>query len=330
MGLSPTPKVGVNDVFAILTGVPDATGTGLSAVQGLSPAIVPTLDLTVSSSEGTVGQLTFGSTTASTVIVPTAAGESQWDVFFVPLAAGTTTVTGSLPGFLSLASLEVTVAPPSVTPFSRTVGAGLQYESHATLSTANHGGVTVHIESSNPAVALVAPDGLTPGAPFIDVFVPDGNLLAGYAVQGVLGSMGTVSVTASAPGFASGAGTITVVQAAIAFVGLSPTATVGANDSFTILIGIPNGGGTALDGIQAISAGNVPPLGLTLTSSDGGVGQLTDGTTTASTVTLPTLPRQFQAVATFVPLSPGTMTVTGSIPGFLTTTSASQPVTVNP
>jgi K319L-like, PKD domain/PKD domain len=332
LGLSTTPKVGVNDSFAVLIGVPNGAGTGLAAFQGVSASNQPALELTVVSSDGNVGRLMSGATTADSLTLPTASGEFEWFFMFVPLAAGPTTVTGSIPGFLTLAggALPLTVAPPSVTPFSRTVGAGLEYESLASLSTASHGGVTVHIESSNPAVALVAPDGLTPGSPFIDVFVPDGRSTASYAVQGVSGTMGTVIITASAPGFTSGQGTITVVQPAIAFVGLSPTASVGVNDAFTVLTGIPNGSGTALDGIQGLSAANVPALQLTLTSSDGGLGQLSFAGTTATTVLVPTLPRQFQFLPSFVPLSPGAVTVTGSIPGFLTTTSGSQTVTVNP
>ena len=61
---------------------------------------------------------------------------------------------------------EVTVTAQGITVGSNgaTVGAGLQLGTYAaSLGGSNHGGVTVHIESSNPAIALVAPDATTPG-----------------------------------------------------------------------------------------------------------------------------------------------------------------------
>ncbi|MDH4017204.1 MAG: hypothetical protein OEV20_07690, partial [Actinomycetota bacterium] len=329
-GLSDSRPVGVNNAFTVLTGVPNGAGTGLSSFQGISAASLP-LDLTVTSSDSAVGQLSAGGTTADTVVIGLGAGQFQFSVTFVPLAAGTTTVSGTIPGFLATtaATKTVTVTPPRILPFSRTVGAGLQASSSANLDTADHGGITVRVESSDPSIALIAPDGTTPGSAFIDVFVPDGSASVGYVVQGVAGTTGTATVTASAPGFANGTGTITVVEAALSFSGLSDTRPVGSDDAFTVFTGLPNSAGTGLSSFQGISAANLP-LDLTVTSSDGAVGQLSAGGTTADTVAIGLGAGQFQFSVTFVPLAVGITTVSGTIPGFLSTTSATKVVTVTP
>jgi hypothetical protein len=106
----------------------------------------------------------------------------------------------------------------------------------------------------------------------------------------------------------AGTGTIDVVQPGLVISGLSDTRPVGANDVFNVPIGIPNSAGTSLSGFQGVSAASAP-LALTLSSSDGAVGE-------------------FQPRATFVPLAAGTTTVAASIPGFLSTTTASRTVTV--
>ena len=122
-----------------------------------------------------------------------------------------TTVTATATGFIATtaAATQITVSAPGITLNSNgaIIGAGLQNGSWtATLGGSTHGGVTMRIASSNPAVALVSPNATTPGTAFIDVPVADLNSGANYYLQGVEGATGTVTITASAPGFTSGTG----------------------------------------------------------------------------------------------------------------------------
>jgi hypothetical protein len=331
-GLSSAASVGVNDAFNVLVGVANATSTGLSSFQQISAANSPPLEMTFASSDGAVGVVRFGGTTARSVTFQPGAGEFQWSPVFVPTTPGTTIVSASVPGFASTtgSTQSVTVGGPSVTPFSRTIGSGLQFAGSAALAISNHGGVTVRIESRNPAVALVAPNGATPGLAFIDVFVPDGSSSAPYVVQGVLGSMGTVEVNASAPGFSSGVGEVEVAQAGVSVSGLASSSAAGVNDAFTILTGVANAAGTGLVSFQGMSAANINQPGVTISSSDGAVGQLTKGALTGDSIVYVPSAGEFQIAAVFNALAPGTTTVAVSIAGFLSTTSATQIITVVP
>src|SRR5262245_50262289 len=72
------------------------------------------------------------------------------------------------------------------------VGAGLQIGSFSvTLSTSQHGGVTVHIESSDPAIARVSNALATVGTASFDVFLPNGSnsvLLWVHGMDNITGS----------------------------------------------------------------------------------------------------------------------------------------------
>jgi hypothetical protein len=329
-GLASTTSVGVNDSFNVLVGAAGAPGSGLTSLQQISAANSPPLEMTFESSDGAVGLMRFGGTTARSITFQPEAGETQFSPTFVPTAAGTTIVSASVPGFAPTpgSSLSVAVQAPSVRPFPRTIGSGLQVGGSATLAIEDHGGVTVRIASSNPAIALIAPDVTTPGSAFIDVFVPDGSSSAPYVVQGVLGSVGTVDVSASAPGFTTGVEAVPVVQAGVTFSGLASSMAAGVNDAFSIRTGVPNAAGTGLVSLQGMSAANVPQPGLTISSSDGAVGQMTKAPLSGPSIVYVPSAGEFQISAVFNALSPGTTTVAVSIPGFLSTTSASLLVTV--
>jgi hypothetical protein len=179
-------------------------------------------------------------------------------------------------------------------------------------------------------VVLIAPNGTTPGSAFIDVFVPNGSSSAPYVVQGVLGSTGIVDVSASAPGFAEGVAAVTVVQAGVTFSGLASSSSAGVNDAFSIRTGVPNAAGTLLLSFQGMSAANAVQPGLTISSSDGAVGRMTKGALTGASIVYVPSAGEFQISAVFNALAPGTTTVAVSIPGFLSTTTASLAVTVVP
>lgn len=329
-GLVGVQSVGINDVFAVRTGPVNAMGTAVDGFQGASAANIPPLSISLASTDGGVGQVSYLANTGAAIMFNAGANEFQWSITFVPLAPGPTSVSASLPGFASFGSpVDITVDPPNIAPFSRTIGAGLQFGGAATLDIDNHGGVTVRIESDDPAVALIAPDAMTAGSAFIDVFVADGEATAPYVVQGVANTTGTVTVTASAPGFDSGTGSISIVQPGVVISGLATDQSVGVSDVFAVFVGVPNGGGTALSAFQGASAANSPPV-LTISSNNGAVGEVSAGGNTGAVVMIDLTARVFQPGATFVPNTSGMTSVSASIPGFLSTTGATVNITVNP
>ena len=166
----------------------------------------------------------------------------------------------------------------------------LQLLGFATLGGSDHGGVTVRISSSDPAIALVAPDATTAGTSFIPVFVPDGQTTVNYVLQGVSGATGTVTVTASSPQFTDGTRAVDIVQSVFQISGLNAsTTTLSADDPFRVSTGVPNSSGTNLGQFQNVSAAG-GPLTVTLTSSAPAVGGLTTSTlasTSPVTVDIP-------------------------------------------
>jgi hypothetical protein len=227
-----------------------------------------------------------------------------------------------------------------------TVGAGLQtYVSGtnnylgAVLGGSEHSGVTLRIQSSNPAVALVSPNGTTAGTAFFDTFVPNGSTTVYYYVQGVEGTTGTVTITGSAPGFTDGTGTVQVVQSGLEIINLAATiGATAANDPFQVRVGIPNASGTALSLVQSVRVGGGDFL-VTVTNSNGQAGQLL--TLSGGAQSLGVLIREGSSVSAttlatggieFDPLETGggNTTVEATSPGLLTTLAGRVSVTVSP
>jgi hypothetical protein len=307
-----------------------------------------TLTATVTSGTPGVGQLVTTALTGATVTVPIGPGQSRspgtvatGGVAFDALSAGTTTVTGTIAGFLALptAAVTITVDPPALTLSATTVGAGLQENTSGFLGAPAPAptGRTVTLTSSNPAVALVAPNATTPGSASIDVPVPQGNSSFSYYVQGVEGATGTVTVRATASGYTDGSATVTVMQPALDVIGLTTaTTTQAADDPFLVRIGIPNATNQFMSVEQAVRAGGAT-LTATVTSGTPGVGQLVTTALTGATVTVPIGPGQSRSPATvatggvaFDALTAGTTTVRGTIPAFIVLPTAAVIVTVSP
>ena len=86
---------------------------------------------------------------------------------FEPLSNGSTTVTVTAPGALTMTSTgvrPVTVTTPAISVTeTATIGAGLMDGMSATLGASQHGGVDVTITSSAPSVVLVSPNATTTG-----------------------------------------------------------------------------------------------------------------------------------------------------------------------
>jgi uncharacterized repeat protein (TIGR01451 family) len=339
-----TTALSADQPFFVRTGPPTAGNANLSQLQAVRAGGGVTVTLT--NSNATVAQLTTsaGSGQTGTVII----GPSQFNsptsvasggVAFDPIAGGNTTVSATATGFISTtaASIGVTVTAPGITVNSNgaVVGAGLQDGFYsAVLGGSNHGGVTMRIASGNPAVALVSPDATTPGTAFIDVPIANQSTTALYYLQGVEGAAGTVTITASAPGFTAGSGTLNIVQPAIRIESLSTSTTsLSVDQPFFVRTGPPVAGNSNLAQLQAVRAGG--GVTVTVTNSNASVAQLTTTAGSGQTRTVSIGPNQFNSPSSVVgggvafdPIAGGSTTVSATATGFISTAAASIAVTV--
>jgi hypothetical protein len=346
IGLSPFTTVLSGEApFGVAAGL--VHSAGFLFLQGVRAET----EFTITNTNAAAAELRTGTETAQTVTVkiPADGYTSPQDVAsggvaFVPLAQGSTTVTASGAGFTGFfSSLDVIVATPTIIMqgLPLKVGAGLQTNFNplccavgAFLQTPAPGDVTVRITSTNPAVALVAPNDTTAGAEFIDVTVLAGQTLAPFYVRGVPGTTGVVSISATAPGFQPGAGEVEIVQPALQLEGVQ-TAIEATGDTFEfrVTVGVADATGTSLAHVQQVRPGT--PLTATVTNSNGAAAQLLilEGGDQSHTVeiaaTFSSSPATIAAGGIgFDPLNTGLTTVTATIPGFLTTTSGTVNVDV--
>lgn len=336
-----------DDAFFARVGTPNAGSTNL---QQLQEARVGGggLTVTLTNSNAAAGELVTlaGAGQTRTVTIPEGVAFSPTTVAtggvaFSPGGIGQTTIAGSIPGFVQVdqATQDVNVTAPGITLFSLPfdVGAGLQDSGYlARLNASQHGGVTMRVQSSDPSILLIAPDASTPGTEFIDVFIANGATDVSYTIQGVEGTTGTATITASATGFISGTGEVNIVQPALRIEGLlNAIDTLDPDDPFFVRLGTPNATNTTLQQLQEVRVGS-GPLTVTINNSVGTVGELITNAGPGQAVTVQIAEgTQFSASTVaaggvaFSPITTGDTTVTASATGFLSTDAAVQPVSVN-
>lgn len=340
-----TTSFSVDDPFWVRLGIPNGQATFLQEQQALRAGAAP-LTIPVTSSNTQAADLVTLPDSASPVSVTIQPGAinsptsvATGGVALSPVGAGVTTIAADIPGYelLPNSSIDVTVTAPGINLSARTVGAGLQDGAIiSTLGASDHGGVTVRLESSDPALMLVTPNDSTPGTAFIDVPVVDGVTTFRYLVQGVEGTTGTAQLRVSAPGFVTDSATVTVVTPAldISGLGLSPT-TFSPDDPFTARVGVPFGGNSGLSVVQDVRAG-APPLDVTISNSNSGVGQLETTSATGQTLVLQIPPGEWRTATTvaaggvaFDALGIGTTDVSATAAGYIQTTGGVRTVTVS-
>ncbi len=332
-----------DDPFQVYVGVSDVYYGGVTSQNVRAGGTARTVTLT--SSVSAVGQFTtsLGTGGTATVTIPVGlsyspASVAAGGVAFDPLTAGNTTVTAAIPGFAPRpnATVAMTVSAPGITMATGTVGAGLQSATSLSLGASQHGGVTVRITSSAPSVLQVSPNATTAGTTFIDVVVPNGTAYVSFHVQGVEGTTGTATVTATAAGFTDGTASWTVVQPMFAIVGLGSTfGAAAADDPFQVHVGISDLYYSGVT-VQPIRAGGTA-VTATITSSAPAVGQLTTLAGSAAARTVQILAGGYSSPTSvalggvaFDPLTAGNTTVSAAIPGFLQRPNAVVPIVINP
>jgi hypothetical protein len=258
----------------------------------------------------------------------------------------TTTVQASAPNITS-DTVNVTVNPTpalTVSVLSGTVGAGLQVLCCRVFlgAPAPPGGLAVQLQSSDPSALLLSPDGASLGAATLTLMIPAGNLVSNFVVvQGLETTTAAalpaaVTLTASAPGFTNGSGTVMVVTPGVQLASLGSTITTLSPDMhFVVQVGIPNAINSSLSQLQEVRGGSTP-LTATVTNSTAAVAQLVTSSGAAQSRTVQIMPGQVQSPSTVIaggialdPLAAGTTTVNTTIPGVVSTTAASKGVTVS-
>jgi hypothetical protein len=159
----------------------------------------------------------FGTITASPVTIP--AGSAATTTSFQPVANGQTTISASVPtGFIAPAtygSVLATVGTPGISVTDQvSIGKNLQISGNFTLGAFAPPGLIVTITSSDPSLLRLSTSPTAAGSTFITISMPPGGFGGSYYLQ-ALGNSGTVQYTASAPGYTSRTGTITLTPSGV-------------------------------------------------------------------------------------------------------------------
>jgi hypothetical protein len=170
--------------------------------------------------------LKFGATSSDTAVGKITPGELEIEgasdtvvAQFSPASPGTTTLSVSAPGLKTPARLNevlATVKMPGIgVGDDIVVGQNLQAGAALNLGEpAPEGGVTVTLTSADPKKLVLAAAAQDAGQPFIRIHVPAGKSNATYYLQG-LGREGTVTHTATAPGYTQRTGTLTLAPSGV-------------------------------------------------------------------------------------------------------------------
>ena len=165
-----------------------------------------------------------------------------------PSHAGATTITVEVPPGFSAPSQYATVvarvnAPALSLPDQMIIGHNLELGAHVNSGELVSGsGLQVVITSGDPAKLLLSTEATQPGSKSITVTIPAGGFTASYFLH-ALGDSGTVSYSASAPGFQARQANVILAPSGVIITGptgtpdeaeyLRPNAPLGVNGFFT-------------------------------------------------------------------------------------------------
>ncbi len=300
-----------------------------------------TRTITMTSSNPSVVLPVVGGVAQQSITATIAPGQSRATVNVRPIGVGTATIAPTGPGLIPAEtptvpqSVTVTVPTHSVSINTFTLASGLAQNPSLSVQTAiPAGGRTLTLTSSDPTRVLLAPNTTTLGSGQINIAMSAGSFSTSFVVMALEGVTGTVSVTATIPGYRDTTYTFTVVQGGVTLFGPSATRTLAQGDEgFQAQVGVPSGNSVSP---QFVRFGAPASLTITLTSSAPSIGTLVVGGVAGSpaTVTIPVgeSTSTFNAAtrANFRPLSAGNTTITATIPGFQQQGNAIRTVTVSP
>jgi hypothetical protein len=189
----------------------DATPT--YQLQPVAPITgVPPVSVNVTSSNTGVGTITV-----SPVTIP--AGSAGATSGFLPVSAGSSTLSVDVPtGFSVPAAFGSVAASVSTSGIGITqnvsIGKFLQIQGFFTLGAPAPAGLKVHLASSNSSLLLLSTSPTVAGTGSIDITMTAGGSSGIYYIQ-ALADTGIVTYTASAPGYASRTGSITLTTSGV-------------------------------------------------------------------------------------------------------------------
>jgi len=310
-----------NPPITVSSGLLDSSNNFVTAqsLRGGTSASVP-----VTSASTTVGTITVSPVTIS-------GGSSNNTTAFHPVANGSTQLAAGVPnGFATPANartLTATVSTPGIfITDGASIGQNLEFAGQLTLGQpAPPGGLVVTLQSADASRLILSSSATTAGSGTLNITVPEGTSTAQYFLQ-ALGNSGTVTYSASAPGYNSKTATVSLTPS-----GLTLNSPSGRNFSTTVGAGAtafflstaqldPGGSGNAI-GTQPLRGGL--SLNVILTSSNTAVG------TIQSPITIPA--GTDTVTPTFTPVAAGNLTVNVQQPANIgLSTQATVNVTVNP
>ncbi len=280
--------------------------------QSLRPGV--NAQVAVTSSDTNVGTIV----TSPILFGP---GDFTANTTFDPLTAGSTTLALAQPaGFSTPAGAQqitATVTAPDISVGDVTVGRDLQTSMSISLGVTPPSPVTITVTSSSGALVTVTKDGSVAGGTsltFTNVTNTAGNV---FFVQGR--SLGTTTLTISAPGYNDATSNVTVDPSGFAFVtGSISTTTFSTNSSIRLDVGRLNP--TTLNFVSSQSLRGGLTAQVPVTSSDPNVGTITTSPVIFNAGV-------FTANATFDPANGGTTTIALAQPAGFTTPSSGQQIT---
>jgi trimeric autotransporter adhesin len=298
---------------AILTpGTLTVSSLGGSLNPGLAQVKVP-----IASSNLTVGTLAA----SSIVFNP---GDSNDSTTFQPVAAGMSNITLGTPAGFSTPSqyqqITATVTAPAITVNNTTTGAILETPLSIYLPVAPPNAVTVTVASNGPAIATLSNSATAVGGSTLTFTNVTSTFVGTIYVQGQ--TVGTTTMTVSAPGYTNGIANITVYPSGFAFNGDASFTTTTSQAPTTLTLypfALTPGTLTILSFGLQVNPG-VGPISIPITSSDLAVGTIT------------TSPIIFNAgdsgdSTTFQPVGVGTSTISIGTPAGFSTPSQYQQIT---
>jgi PKD domain len=266
--------------------------------------------VTVDSSSASVGTISGSPVTFS-------GGDQGATVQFTAVNAGSTTVTAGVPTGFNIPAqgantTVVSVSPAGLVPVNVTVGKGLETAANILLNGVTPaGGLQVNLTSNSPGKVLLSatPNGAGTASLVVSL-APGVERSPDFYVYGV-DSSGSATYTASAPGFGTSTGTVTLAQSGFIIAGpngvgspsFSTTAGAARTDINVYAAVLGPGGNPIVT--QAIAGGT--SVTLNVASSNPSVGTITTSPVTISG-------GNASATTQFQPTAPGNTNLSVSVP----------------
>ncbi len=202
--------------LSLTTALLDPVSLAVVSYTGTPNPGTGAFSIPVTSSNTAVGTITTspvvftaGSVSATTSFTPVGVGTTTISLGTQPAGFTATSSSGYLSGTATVSLPAVTGSTPlNVNITNLTTGVGVYVSSNASLSVIPSAPVNVTITSSNPAVALLSTSAGTVGTPSITFQNVNSTGNLSFYVQGE--SVGAATLTATAAGYNTGTGIVTV------------------------------------------------------------------------------------------------------------------------